>query len=66
MNPPEVRFDPSSGRVAIRTALSAPRAWFVFDPNGGGHYADGTRSPDKVTDWPPHSQPETQPEEQDS
>ena len=57
MNPPDVRLDPSSGRVAIATVLPEARAWFVFDPNGGGHYAPGTRSPDDVAAWSPYTPP---------
>ena len=50
MNPPEIRFDPDTGRVAIKTTLEAPRTWFIFGA-GGGHYAPGTRSPSDVTEW---------------
>lgn len=61
MNPPEVRYDPTTGRVAIRTTRPSAQAWFVFDPQGSGHYAPGTRSPDKADDWPPYEY--TPPEE---
>lgn len=55
MTATEAREDPGSDRVALKTSLDGPRAWFVFDPKGGGHYAPGTRSPDKVDDWPAYS-----------
>lgn len=58
MNPPEVRFDPETGRVAVRTSMDNPnRTWFVFDPASGGHYALGTRSPDDVSAWLPYIEP---------
>lgn len=56
---PEVRWDPVTRRVAIKTTLGGIRDWFVFDPRGGGHYAPGTRSPDDVEDWQPYGLPET-------
>lgn len=56
--PPEVRLDPATGRLAIKTQLPAARAWFIFDPQGGGHYAPGTRAPDAVEQWLPYTPPE--------
>lgn len=58
MIPPEVRFDPATGRVAVRTEMPEPRTWFVFVPAGGGHYATGERAPDLVTDWPVYVAPD--------
>lgn len=57
MNPPEIRLDPATGRIAVRTELPDPRTWFIYDTHVGGHYAPGTRSPDDVTDWPPYTPP---------
>lgn len=38
--PGSARKHSTTGAVAIRTALPAPRAWFVFDLEQGGSYAD--------------------------
>lgn len=58
MIPPEVRYDPETGRVAIKMELEAPRTWFIMGTTSGGHYAPGTRSPDAVAGWPPYVAPE--------
>ena len=55
--PTEARYDPETGRIALKTALEPSKAWFIFGISGGGHYAPGTRSPDDVTDWLPYTPP---------
>ena len=57
MTPPEVRFDPASGRVAIKTELSETRAWFIFHPENGGFYTSGTSPQNDVSDWLPYALP---------
>jgi hypothetical protein len=47
----EVRREPDGQRVAIRTGPKITVApWFVFDPDHGGGYTDGTR--EGVDRWP--------------
>lgn len=59
MNPPEIRLDWNTGRIAIETELAPAKRWFIFDARlGGGHYAPGTRAPDDVDDWHPYTAPD--------
>lgn len=49
----EIRWDPSTGAIAIKTGPNITVGeWFVFHPNNGGHYSTGER--EKVAEWLPY------------
>lgn len=38
--PPEMKFNPHTGAVAIKTAQGVTYPWFIFHPANGGHPAN--------------------------
>lgn len=47
----EVRFNPATSAVAVKTTLTANgMEWFVFHPSQGGHYTSGKK--EQLDVWP--------------